>query len=83
LIDSDLEESPELLYDFWIELTSAQGIDVIYGVQEKRKGKIFERISGFLFYKIFNLFSEYAMTPNLSVVRLMRINYVKNLILHA
>lgn len=44
LIDSDLEEEPELLGRFWKELHKAEEIDVVYGVQETRKGGRFEKI---------------------------------------
>ena len=53
LIDSDLEEKPEYLTKFYTELESRQ-CDVIYGVQVERKGKLFEKISGLMFWKIFN-----------------------------
>lgn len=80
LIDSDLEEEPELLGRFWKELQNSEEIDVIYGVQEKRKGGWFERWSGGLFYKIFNYFSEVKIPNNFLTVRLMTRNYVSNLI---
>lgn len=44
LIDSDLEEAPEWLADFSREMAST-GADVVYGVQEKRKGGLFEAVS--------------------------------------
>ena len=37
LIDSDLEEDPSWLGEFWSELDTRQ-CDVVYGVQSKRKG---------------------------------------------
>lgn len=80
LIDSDLEEDPELLGKFWQELENSEDHDVVYGVQEKRKGRIFERISGWLFYKFFNLISDYKITANVSIVRLMTRRYVDNLV---
>ena len=40
LIDSDLEEAPELLGSFWNELQKEDDLDVVYGVQEKRKGGV-------------------------------------------
>ncbi|OXV06380.1 hypothetical protein Egran_05852 [Elaphomyces granulatus] len=45
LIDCDLEEAPELLNDFWKEMTGQANVDVVYGVQIKRKGSWFERLS--------------------------------------
>jgi putative glycosyltransferase len=82
LIDSDLEEEPELLEDFWDELSSLKDVDVVYGVQKRRKGKIFERITGWLFYKLFNLVSDHKISKNVSLVRLMTRRYVDNLIRH-
>ena len=49
LIDSDLEEPPEVLNKFWEEMQNSDDTDVIYGVQDKRKGKFFERLSGFIY----------------------------------
>lgn len=71
LIDSDLEEEPELLSRFWDELQNGNDIDVVYGVQKSRKGSWFERWSGKLFYKIFNYLSNIDIPKNLLTVRLM------------
>jgi len=76
LIDSDLEESPELLLDFWRELDGNSGADVIYGVQEQRKGGWFEQFSGYLFYIIFNKLSNIKIATNALTVRLMKKHYV-------
>ena len=40
LIDSDLEESPEWLSEFYDEIIADNRLDVIYGVQRKRKGDL-------------------------------------------
>lgn len=82
LIDSDLEEEPELLPVFWKRMKEAGDIDVIYGRQKKRKGGLIERATGWLFYRLFNLFSENKIPENLVVARLMKKKYVKDLILH-
>jgi putative glycosyltransferase len=80
LIDSDLEEDPELLGKFWEELNKNHDFDVVYGVQKMRKGYALEKFSGWLFYKIFNFFSEVKIPVNFLTIRLMKKNYVKNLI---
>src|SRR4030095_1456442 len=49
LIDSDLEEDPELLETFHEKLLETRA-DVVFGVQRKRKGALFERISGAVFF---------------------------------
>ncbi|MCK9482636.1 MAG: glycosyltransferase family 2 protein [Bacteroidia bacterium] len=82
LIDSDLEEEPELLEQFWQKLQQDKSVDVVYGVQESRKGGVFEQISGFLFYDLFNFFSEIKIEKNVSVVRVMKRKYVENLLRH-
>lgn len=76
LIDSDLEESPSLLLEFWEELKKNSDADMIYGVQDTRKGKVTERIFGSLFYTIFNFLSDVKIPSNLLTVRLMTRRYV-------
>lgn len=80
LIDVDLEEEPELLGIFWEELHKDKETDVIYGVQEIRKGGWFEKWSGDAFYKTFNFFSGVKIPKNFLTVRLMKNNYVSSLV---
>ncbi len=77
LIDCDLEEEPELLEVFWEEMIPS--VDVVYGVQQKRKGRLFERWSGVLFYWLLNLLSDAKIPVNFLTVRLMRQGYVNAL----
>ena len=79
LLDSDLEEEPELLQMFYDEMQRT-GADVIFGVQEQRKGRLFERVSGTLYFNVFNLFSSYPIPTNHITARLMTRGYVKALI---
>jgi len=81
LIDCDLEEEPELLDTFYEKLNK-EGCDVVYGVQESRKGGAFERISGNIFYTVFNRLSGIRMPHNLVTARLMSGRYVKSLLLY-
>jgi len=76
LIDSDLEEPPELLLIFWQKMQENKETDVIYGVQRRRKGSWFEQFSGYLFYIIFNQLSHIKISPNTLTVRLMKRPYV-------
>ncbi len=80
LIDSDLEEPPETLKRFWDEMQKARDLDVVFGVQEKRKGGLFERVSGAVFYKIINWFGDVKIPENFLTVRLMSRHYTQNLI---
>jgi len=81
-IDVDLEEEPESLIDFYKAYIQAKDIDVVYGVQEKRKGGLFEKLSGALFYTVFNLLSNVKMPHNLLMARLMSRRYVNSLLAH-
>jgi putative glycosyltransferase len=81
LLDSDLEEEPELLSMFYKSYQELD-VDVVYGVQKSRKGKLFEKITGNLFYRFFNLISSCSIPENLITARLMSQRYVKSLIEH-
>lgn len=81
LIDSDLEEPPELLTEFYSQRERLD-CDVVYGLQTLRKGRCFERFSGALFYRIFNLLSGLALPANIATVRIMTRAYVDALLLH-
>lgn len=81
LIDSDLEEEPEWLMDF-AELMARESCDVVYGVQERRKGNVFERWTGQWFYWIFNALTGLALPENSVTARLMSRRYVNALLGH-
>ncbi|HKO43129.1 MAG TPA: glycosyltransferase family 2 protein [Pyrinomonadaceae bacterium] len=81
LIDSDLEEEPELLEKFYHELKRT-GSDVVFGVQKNRKGNLMERVSGNVFFKIFNLMSPDPIPANHLTARLMKRDYVTALLRH-
>ncbi|MEL7256126.1 MAG: glycosyltransferase family 2 protein [Pseudomonadota bacterium] len=79
LIDSDLEEPPELLIDM-AQVMRDSPVDCLYGVQEARKGGFLERKSGELFYTLFSALSEVDLPRNVSTLRLMTGRYVKSLV---
>ena len=56
--------------------------DVIYGVQAERKGGWFERVTGDLFFKVFNQLLTDPIPPNVATVRLMTARYVRALVAH-
>ncbi len=81
LIDSDLEEEPELLGQFHARM--AQGdCDVVFGVQEARRGGWFERVSGALFFSLVDVLSDHSIPRNVVMVRLMTNDYVRALVRH-
>lgn len=81
LIDSDLEEAPEWLQGF-ARTMAERSSDVVYGIQEERKGGWFERTSGRLFYWLLNRLSGDELPQNVVTARLMTRRYVDALLLH-
>ena len=81
LIDSDLEEEPEWLHDFTKQMDDETS-DVVYGIQSKRKGGFFEKITGAVFYRVFRLLTGIAQPNNIVTARLMSRRYVDALLLH-
>lgn len=82
LTDVDLEEAPEWLGDFAAAWQRHAEVDVVFGVQERRKGGAFERASGAIFYAAFNALSEQKVPRDLVTSRLMSRRYVEALIAH-
>jgi putative glycosyltransferase len=81
LIDSDLEEEPEWLLSFARQM-EAESCDVVYGIQIKRKGDYFEKITGRVFYTVFRFLTGLAQPDNIVTARLMSKRYVDSLLLH-
>lgn len=81
LIDSDLEEDPAWL-GLFVDTLRNSSYDVVYGVQESRRGSIFEVVSGNLYYWIINNILGMKIPRNFMTVRLMKRNYVDNLLKH-
>ncbi|WP_297188996.1 glycosyltransferase family 2 protein [uncultured Porticoccus sp.] len=81
LIDSDLEEDPEWLLQFEMQMND-EASDVVFGVQSVRKGGLFEQVTGNLFYRIFRLLTGIAQPDNILTARLMTRRYVEALLLH-
>ena len=81
LIDCDLEISPETLGDFYTKYTNLS-VDVVYGVQELRHGRLLDRIGGRTFYLLHNALSDTKLPKNLTTARLMSHRYVKALVSH-
>jgi putative glycosyltransferase len=77
LIDSDLEEEPELLSLFWLELQKDGELDVVYGVQGRRKGQWVEQLSGALWYNLFARVADIDYPVNSLTARLMTRRYVE------
>ncbi len=80
-LDSDLEEDPGWLEPFYERMRETDA-DVVYGVQRRRKGRLFERMSGAVYYAIFRLLSSHSVPANQVAARLMTRRYVESLVEH-
>jgi len=81
LIDVDLEEPPECLPVFWRELHQRK-VDVVYGYQTERRGPWFQRITGMLYWRLFNFLSDQPVMADILTVRLMSRRFVDALLQH-
>lgn len=81
LIDSDLEEEPEWLIPF-TEHRATESCDVVFGVQNSRRGGLLERISGPVYYRLFRLLTGIKQPDNIVTARLMSRRYVDSLLMH-
>ena len=80
LIDCDLEVPPSHIPTFYHTFFESGNCDVVYGVQEVRKGSFIERTVGGLFYSFFNNLTDTRIPENLLTERLMSRRYVDELI---
>jgi putative glycosyltransferase len=81
LIDSDLEEQPADLAEFYRRFEQGD-CDVVYGMRETRRGGFFSRIPGALFFTLADLLSDYPLPRNVFTARLMTRDYVRALVRH-
>jgi putative glycosyltransferase len=81
LLDSDLEEEPEDLFRF-DERFAAGDCDVVYGIQEKRRGNMLQRLPGEFFFFLVQLLSDQPIPRNNVASRLMSRDYVRGLLRH-
>ena len=81
LIDSDLEEEPELLAAFAGQM-ELERCDVVFGVQARRKGGWFERVTGQWYYDLFRVLTGMVLPENMVTARLMTRRYVDALLRH-
>jgi putative glycosyltransferase len=81
LIDSDLDEEPELLASFHQRLLQGD-CDVVYGFQEGRRGGPIERLTGAIYYWLLDALSDDDIPRNILTARLMQKDYVRALVRH-
>ena len=81
LIDSDLEEAPELLKVFFDEIQESN-VDVVYGVSRKAGLSTHNNLLSNVFWKLFRNYTKLSIPKGLCTVRIMKREYVKSLLLH-
>lgn len=81
LIDSDLEEPPEILKEFYQEFNQFDG-DVVFGIQKQRKSNWLNRTGGALFYAVLNKYSKLDFENRPLTVRMMSRRYVDSVLLY-
>jgi putative glycosyltransferase len=77
--DADLEESMDFLAVCYDRMRQGD-CDVVYGYQEHRKGRFFERLTGGFFWWLFNVLSSAKLPQNLVTARLMTRRYMLSLL---
>jgi len=80
-LDSDLEEDPQWLMEFYAVMQQQQH-DTVVGVQISRRGDWVERYTGELFYRMFHWLSNFNFPNNSASARLMTRRFVDALLLH-
>lgn len=78
LIDTDLEEPPEILEQFYREICT-QKCDVVYGRNNREKRGL-AKLTAILFYKVLNGLSDISIPPDATTARLMTHRYVRDLL---
>ena len=81
LLDSDLEESPELFHEFY-KVFQRNNLDVIYGIDNYLNRPIVNRILSKSFWKVFKYMSGLNIPTGICTVRLMSKRYVDALLKH-
>jgi putative glycosyltransferase len=79
LIDSDLEERPEWLFDFQHVLRISK-VESVYGYQKIRRGKFYQKLWGDFYWKIFIFLTGFQIPSNVVTARLMTKRFVRNLL---
>ena len=79
LIDSDLEESPELLIDFWNQISDSN-FDVVYGISPYSKRNLLQQFLSLIFWKVFRRYTKLRIPDGICTVRIMKESYVRELL---
>lgn len=79
LVDSDLEEEPELLREF-SSVMDASGVDVVFGIHDHSQASVSRKLTSKFFWRLFSKMTDTSMPLNICNVRLMNRRYVDALL---
>jgi putative glycosyltransferase len=79
LIDSDLEEPPEVLGEF-ARVMAETGADVVFGVHDQTAGSLARTVTSAMFWRVFRQLSGTSAPLDICIVRLMSQRYVAALL---
>lgn len=85
LLDSDLEEAPEIFTDLYAPIAAApvdDPVDMVFGVARRREGGLIRRIGGGMFWWLINSLSRVEIPANAVMARVMTRRYVDSLLTH-
>lgn len=80
MVDNDLETPATFLTKCYNEIIADKTIDLVYGVQERRKGHFVEKVGGHIFWNLFNLLSDTKMPANILTECIMSRRFVNELL---
>ena len=81
LIDSDLEEAPELIELFYSEILKSN-VDVVYGISNKFGAGKPDQILSKIFWRLFRKYTKLKIPKGICTIRMMNQKYVNSLLLH-
>lgn len=79
VIDSDLEESPEWLGEYYRAMNERK-VDVVYGYQQARKGGLLEKTTGYASFWVVNHVFKMPYRKNVVTATLMTRRFLNNLL---
>jgi putative glycosyltransferase len=88
MTNCDLEEPPEILSQYCARMFAGTNqdddakVDLVYGFQKNRKGNVFSRTAGALFYRVLNRLAGMHAPQNQVFSSLMSRRYVEALLLY-
>jgi putative glycosyltransferase len=85
LLDSDLEEAPELFAELFEPIATAPAddpVDMVFGVARRREGGLVRRIGGGLFWWLIDALSRVPIPANAVMARVMTRRFVDSLLEH-